>query len=73
MTPGTLATQKSPLPFVQPVIARPPLLAGAVHLTTALAFGSYLLAEQLGFSGVLAVVAAGLVSGNFSPESLPGD
>jgi CPA1 family monovalent cation:H+ antiporter len=33
-------------------------------LTTVLAFGSYLVAERLHFSGVLAVVAAGLVCGN---------
>ncbi len=35
-------------------------------LTTVLAFGSYLVAERLGVSGVLAVVAAGLVNGNTS-------
>ncbi len=34
-------------------------------LTTTLAFGSYLLAEQFHTSGVLAVVAAGIVTGNF--------
>ena len=39
-------------------------------LTTALAFGSYLLAERLGFSGVLAVVAAGLVNGNMGPRGM---
>ena len=33
-------------------------------LTTVLAFGSYLLAEYLHVSGVLAVVAAGIVNGN---------
>lgn len=33
-------------------------------LTTPLAYGAYLVAEQLHVSGVLAVVAAGLVSGN---------
>lgn len=33
-------------------------------LTTVLAFGSYILADQLHFSGVLAVVAAGLINGN---------
>lgn len=40
-------------------------------LTTILAFGSYLIAEQ-GFhvSGVLAVVAAGLVTGNISPAGM---
>ncbi len=39
-------------------------------LTTILAFGSYLVAERLGFSGVLAVVTAGLVNGNISPEGM---
>jgi CPA1 family monovalent cation:H+ antiporter len=33
-------------------------------LTTLLAYGAYLVAEQFHFSGVLAVVAAGLLSGN---------
>jgi CPA1 family monovalent cation:H+ antiporter len=35
-----------------------------ITLTTVLASGSYLIGEELGVSGVLAVVAAGLVSGN---------
>jgi CPA1 family monovalent cation:H+ antiporter len=39
-------------------------------LTTVLAFGSYILAEQFGVSGVLAVVAAGLVSGNLGPQRM---
>jgi CPA1 family monovalent cation:H+ antiporter len=39
-------------------------------LTTILAFGSYLLAERLGVSGVLAVVAAGLVNGNIGPQGM---
>ena len=39
-------------------------------LTTVLAFGSYLVAEQLHFSGVLAVVAAGLVNGNIGPQGM---
>ncbi|HLE15506.1 MAG TPA: Na+/H+ antiporter [Anaerolineales bacterium] len=40
-------------------------------LTTILAFGSYLIAEQLfGVSGVLAVVAAGLVTGNVGPAGM---
>jgi len=42
-------------------------------LTTVLAFGSYLLAQQVGMSGVLAVVAAGLVNGNLGPQGMrPG-
>jgi CPA1 family monovalent cation:H+ antiporter len=39
-------------------------------LTTILAFGAYLLAERLHFSGVLAVVAAGLVNGNIGPRGM---
>ncbi len=39
-------------------------------LTTALAFGSYLLAENLHVSGVLAVVTAGIISGNTSQETM---
>jgi len=39
-------------------------------LTMVLAFGSYLVADRLHFSGVLAVVAAGLVNGNLGPRSL---
>lgn len=39
-------------------------------LTTVLAFGSYVLAERLHFSGVLAVVAAGLVNGNIGPRGM---
>jgi CPA1 family monovalent cation:H+ antiporter len=38
--------------------------------TTILAFGSYLVAERFGFSGVLAVVVAGLVNGNISPQGM---
>ena len=39
-------------------------------LTTVLAFGSYLIAESLQFSGVLAVVAAGLINGNLGPQGM---
>jgi CPA1 family monovalent cation:H+ antiporter len=39
-------------------------------LTTVLAYGSYLLAEWLHVSGVLAVVAAGLVAGNLGPRTM---
>jgi CPA1 family monovalent cation:H+ antiporter len=39
-------------------------------LTTVLAFGSYLVAEQLHFSGILAVVAAGIVNGNVYAKGL---
>lgn len=39
-------------------------------LTTVLAFGSYLVAEQLHFSGVLAVVGAGLINGNLGSQGM---
>ncbi|MFV1857829.1 MAG: Na+/H+ antiporter [Anaerolineales bacterium] len=38
--------------------------------TTLLAFGSYLVAEQFGVSGVLAVVTAGLVNGNIGQKGM---
>jgi monovalent cation:H+ antiporter, CPA1 family len=39
-------------------------------LTTVLAFGAYLVAERLHLSGVLAVVAAGLVSGSLGRQGM---
>ena len=39
-------------------------------LTTVLAFGSYLVAERLHLSGVLAVVVAGIVCGNAGPRGM---
>jgi len=39
-------------------------------LTTVLAFGSYIIAEQFHVSGVLAVVAAGIISGNLGPRRM---
>ncbi len=39
-------------------------------LTTVLAFGSYIVAEQFHVSGVLAVVAAGIISGNLGPQRM---
>jgi CPA1 family monovalent cation:H+ antiporter len=39
-------------------------------LTTVLAFGAYLLAERFHVSGVLAVVAAGIVNGNLGPRGM---
>jgi monovalent cation:H+ antiporter, CPA1 family len=39
-------------------------------ITTVLAFGSYLLAERLHVSGVLAVVTAGLINGNIGPRGM---
>jgi CPA1 family monovalent cation:H+ antiporter len=39
-------------------------------LTTVLAFGAYLIAERLHFSGVLAVVGAGIINGNIGPKGM---
>lgn len=39
-------------------------------LTTVLAYGAYLLAEELRVSGVLAVVVAGLLTGNADPKGM---
>ncbi len=39
-------------------------------LTTVVAYGSYLLAERLHVSGVLAVVAAGILSGSLGPRGM---
>jgi CPA1 family monovalent cation:H+ antiporter len=39
-------------------------------LTAVLAFGAYLVAEEIHVSGVLAVVAAGLVAGNVGPRGM---
>jgi monovalent cation:H+ antiporter, CPA1 family len=52
------------------VIARVDDYLIEITLTTVLAFGAYLLAERLGFSGVLAVVAAGLLSGSLGLRNM---
>jgi Na+:H+ antiporter len=39
-------------------------------LTSVLAYGAFLIANGLGVSGVLAVLAAGLVNGNISPKGM---
>ena len=39
-------------------------------LTSVLAYGAYLIAESIGVSGVLAVVAAGLINGNIGPRGM---
>jgi CPA1 family monovalent cation:H+ antiporter len=41
-----------------------------ITLTTVLAYGAYLLAEEFGFSGVLAVVSAGLIMGSLGPQGM---
>jgi CPA1 family monovalent cation:H+ antiporter len=55
---------------VSRVIARIDEYLIETALTAVLAFGSYLLAERLHFSGVLAVVAAGLMCGNLGPQGM---
>ncbi|MDX9849700.1 MAG: Na+/H+ antiporter [Anaerolineaceae bacterium] len=55
---------------VSRVIARIDDYLIEITLTTVLAYGSYLLAEQLHFSGVLAVVAAGLIAGSLGPQGM---
>lgn len=52
------------------VIARVDDYLIEITLTTVLAFGAYLAAERLHVSGVLAVVAAGLVNGNLGPRGM---
>src|SRR5579859_648797 len=56
--------------IVAQVIARVDDYLIETTLTAVLAFGAYLVAERLQFSGVLAVVAAGLVSGNIGPKGM---
>jgi len=41
-----------------------------ITLTTVLAYGSYLVSEQVHVSGVLAVVAAGIVNGNIGSQGM---
>ncbi|MHB1414580.1 MAG: Na+/H+ antiporter [Chloroflexota bacterium] len=56
--------------LVSQVIARVDDYLIETTLTTVLAFGTYLLAERLQVSGVLAVVAAGLINGNIGPSGM---
>ena len=56
--------------LISRLIARPDDYLIETTLTTVLAFGAYLIAERLHFSGVLAVVAAGLVNGNIGPKGM---
>ena len=51
--------------LVSLLISRITLPVIEATLTTVLAYGAYSLAEMIGVSGVLAVVAAGIVGGNF--------
>jgi len=41
-----------------------------ITITTVLAYGSYLMAEHFHVSGVLAVVSAGILSGNLGPKGM---
>jgi len=40
-----------------------------ITLTTVAAYGSFLLADQLGYSGVISTVAAGLICGNYGAQT----
>lgn len=56
--------------FVGRLVGTDPLMANAVSLATP--FLTYLVAEQIHVSGVLAVVVAGLIVGHHSPRSASG-
>lgn len=56
--------------FISQIIGRIDDYLIETTLTTVLAFGSYLIAEIMGVSGVLGVVAAGLVAGNIGPMGM---
>jgi monovalent cation:H+ antiporter, CPA1 family len=56
--------------LVSRVIARVDDYLIETALTAVLAFGSYLVADRLHCSGVLAVVAAGLICGNLGPQGM---
>jgi CPA1 family monovalent cation:H+ antiporter len=56
--------------LVSVLIARIDYYLIETALTALLAFGSYLIAERLHVSGVLAVVAAGLINGNMGPRGM---
>ncbi len=56
--------------LTQEVISRLDDYLIEITLTTVLAFGAYLVAEQLHVSGVLAVVGAGIVAGNVGPRGM---
>lgn len=56
--------------FIAAIIARIDDYLIEITLTTVLAYGSYLLADSFHFSGVLAVVVAGLVNGNIGPRGM---
>jgi NhaP-type Na+/H+ and K+/H+ antiporters len=44
-----------------------------ITFTTVAAYGSFLLADHFGLSGVLATITAGLVMGNFKPLNAPSE
>jgi CPA1 family monovalent cation:H+ antiporter len=56
--------------LVSLLIARVDYYLIETALTTLLAFGSFIIAERLHVSGVLAVVAAGLINGNIGPRGM---
>ena len=56
--------------IISQIIARVDDYLIETTLTTVLAFGAYLIAERFHVSGVLAVVAAGIVTGNIGPKGM---
>jgi len=56
--------------LVSSVIARVDNYLLETALTAVLAYGAFLVAEQMHVSGVLAVVAAGLINGNIGPRGM---
>ncbi|PYT01744.1 MAG: Na+/H+ antiporter [Acidobacteria bacterium] len=56
--------------LIAQIIARVDDYLVETTLTTVLAFGAFLLAERFHVSGVLAVVAAGIITGNVGPKGM---
>lgn len=56
--------------IISQIIARVDDYLIETTLTTVLAFGAYLMGERFHVSGVLAVVAAGIVTGNIGPKGM---
>jgi CPA1 family monovalent cation:H+ antiporter len=66
----SLQTLHWPTSLVCSACSRPGSNLIETTLTTVLAFGAYLLAERFHVSGVLAVIAAGIVNGNLEPRGM---
>lgn len=56
--------------IISQIIARVDDYLIETTLTTVLAFGAYVVAERFHVSGVLAVVAAGIITGNIGPKGM---